>query len=307
MSSAPYFKLYFSDLAGDTLDLSDAEIGSYVLLLGAMWNAGGALPNEPKRLARIARASARAWPKRWAALREFFIESEAEITHKRVTFEREKVSLIAQNRSAAGDASAYAKSLKSNDTGSTPVEISGQQTTQQNGHIPDTIAREEKDACALSLPGEARGEGLSEIPEGFPDAAALAEAREAVRVAGVTLDVERQAVRFRHHAKQKARRLADWREGFRGWIENAAADAPKAKPAPTPVSVPAWPGPSDLWAAVVGRMGEGWAGAYLGHCRWVDVPRGIRPRNGFAAEQIRREISPLLSKFDVRVIEEDAA
>lgn len=113
MSSKPYFKLYFSDLAGDTLGLSDAEMGSYVLLLGAMWNRGGSLPLDVKELARIARVSPAKWPKRWLRLKRFFILSRASFTHKRLSEERKKVAEISHINSENGKAGAAAKRLKS--------------------------------------------------------------------------------------------------------------------------------------------------------------------------------------------------
>lgn len=112
MSSKPYFKLYFSDLAGDTLRLSDAEIGSYVLLLGAMWNAGGALSFDHKDLARIARVTPAKWGARWQRLKPFFVVKGGRVTHKRLTEERKKVDEISSVNSQNGTAGVEAKRLK---------------------------------------------------------------------------------------------------------------------------------------------------------------------------------------------------
>lgn len=118
MSRAPFLKLFFSDLAGDTLSLSDAEFGSYMLLLGAMWNAGGSLPKEPARLARIARCSPKVWGRRWAVLAPFFIEAEdGGVTNERLLAERQKVDAISAERAAAGKLGAKANALKNNNPG----------------------------------------------------------------------------------------------------------------------------------------------------------------------------------------------
>lgn len=114
MSSAPYFKLYFSDLAGDTLHLTTEQIGAYVLLLGAMWNAGGKLPNDPAMLARIARVSPKRWAKVWPGLMPFF-EFDHEVTHRRMTADRQKWDQISQDRkniSALGNAAKRLKVIK---------------------------------------------------------------------------------------------------------------------------------------------------------------------------------------------------
>jgi uncharacterized protein YdaU (DUF1376 family) len=123
MSSAPWFRLYFSDLAGDTLHLSDAEMGSYVLLIGAMWNAGGRLERDEASLARIARCSRGQWPRRWARLARFFVVEPASLCHQRVTAEREEMGRIAAERRLAGKAGASAKALKRNET--TPANAGG--------------------------------------------------------------------------------------------------------------------------------------------------------------------------------------
>lgn len=55
MSKQPYMKLWVADFLGDTLHLSDAEVGQYILLLMAMWRNGGKLPKNKSFLARVAR------------------------------------------------------------------------------------------------------------------------------------------------------------------------------------------------------------------------------------------------------------
>ena len=72
MSERPFMQLYVSDFIGDTLQLSTEQIGAYMLLLMAMWNAGGRLPDDDAKLARVARLSAKKWRVISADLLTFF-------------------------------------------------------------------------------------------------------------------------------------------------------------------------------------------------------------------------------------------
>ena len=76
MSERPFMQLYVSDFVGDTLQLSTEQIGAYMLLLMAMWNAGGSLPEDDARLARVARLPLKRWRAISAELLAFF-EREA--------------------------------------------------------------------------------------------------------------------------------------------------------------------------------------------------------------------------------------
>lgn len=89
MCEFAYMKLYPGDFLADTLDLNRADLGSYMLLLMAMWRQDGQLPLEPNGLAKIARASVRHWAETWGRLKRFFIVSEdgTTISQKRLAAE----------------------------------------------------------------------------------------------------------------------------------------------------------------------------------------------------------------------------
>ncbi|WP_331373790.1 YdaU family protein [Sinorhizobium chiapasense] len=112
MSARPFMQLYVSDFIGDTLHLSTEQIGAYMLLLMAMWNAGGRLPSDDAKLARVARVSLKKWKSMAAELMPFFDVDGDDIVHGRLTEELQKSERKSQSRAAAGSKGGTAKSLK---------------------------------------------------------------------------------------------------------------------------------------------------------------------------------------------------
>ncbi|PWJ94683.1 uncharacterized protein YdaU (DUF1376 family) [Mesorhizobium loti] len=112
MSERPFMQLYVSDFVGDTLQLSTEQIGAYMLLLMAMWNAGGSLPDDDARLARVARLSLKKWRALSPDLLTFFERAGGEIGHKRLTKELRKAQVKSQARAAAGARGGAATALK---------------------------------------------------------------------------------------------------------------------------------------------------------------------------------------------------
>lgn len=112
MSAPPYMKLYVADYLGDTHHLGALEHGAYLLLLMAMWRAGGAVPAADANLAKMARCS----PEEWAAVKPvimpFFRQSRAKITHKRLAEEMAKYENTSGKRSEAGKRGAEQKALQ---------------------------------------------------------------------------------------------------------------------------------------------------------------------------------------------------
>ncbi|WP_443216743.1 YdaU family protein [Rhizobium sp. Root1203] len=125
-------QLYVSDFIGDTLQLSTEQIGAYMLLLMAMWNAGGRLPSDEAKLARITRMSVKKWKAIADDLMSFFDIDSDSIRHNRLTKELEKSESKSQSRSSAGEAGGRAKALKDKEARLANAMLEPQ-------HLPDTI------------------------------------------------------------------------------------------------------------------------------------------------------------------------
>lgn len=77
--STPFMQLYVADYLGDTRHLTTEQHGAYLLLLMTMWRADGRLPNDAKKLARIAGCTPSRWSKISADVMEFFDVEAGEV------------------------------------------------------------------------------------------------------------------------------------------------------------------------------------------------------------------------------------
>lgn len=134
--SLPYFPFYPSDYLGDTMHLSTEEHGAYLLLLITMWQHGARLPNDPAKLARIARVPSRRWAAVWGNVSEFFREKDGDIYSPRMREEYEKATAKSAVRRTSGKAGAAAKALKSLEAPA--ANASGLLKHTQNSDIRDT-------------------------------------------------------------------------------------------------------------------------------------------------------------------------
>lgn len=114
MSSPPFMQLYVSDYLGATLHFTSEQHGAYMLLLLAMWNAGGSLPDDAKTLCRITRCSPSRWGKISDAVMEKFDRGDGRISNPRLTRELEKAQEKSIKRAEVGSRGGKAKALKDN-------------------------------------------------------------------------------------------------------------------------------------------------------------------------------------------------
>lgn len=112
MAAPPYMKLYVGDYLGDTHHLGALEHGAYLLLLMAMWRAGGSLPANDGNLARLARCT----PDQWAEIKDvvlpYFKRSRGRLTQSRLAREMSKYEDTSGKRSEAGKRGASEKARK---------------------------------------------------------------------------------------------------------------------------------------------------------------------------------------------------
>ncbi|WP_164919717.1 YdaU family protein [Hansschlegelia zhihuaiae] len=104
--------LYVGDYLRDTRALTAEQHGAYLLLLMSMWNAGGELPADDRRLARFASCSPSRWAKIKAEILGFFDVQGGVVKHKRLGAELEKAQEKSFKRADSGTRGGYAKALK---------------------------------------------------------------------------------------------------------------------------------------------------------------------------------------------------
>lgn len=222
MSATPFMQLYVGDYLADTIDLTTEQHGAYLLLLITMWRNDASLPNDPKKLARIARVHPPRWSKVWGAIEHFFDVSGDRITNKRLSKEHEKARHKSRSCAQNGSKGGAAKALKNNETHIANVSASPQ-------HSQNTEVREKEEANASS---KKRGSRLSAdwaLPKAWGEWAVSEEGLPEA-------DVRREADKFRDYwtgvAGAKGVKL-DWLATWRGWIRKAADDRRKSQARPT--------------------------------------------------------------------------
>lgn len=212
MSERPFMQLYVSDFIGDTLALSAEGVGAYMLLLMAMWNAGGSLPADDPKLARIARMSVKKWRALAAEIMPYFDASDGVIRHNRLTKELEKSESKSQSRAAAGAEGGRAKALKDQ-------QSSLANATQMPQHLPDTRSqKEEKPKPSASSKSGTRWPKGQRVPEEWQAwARSTFRGAEPAKLAAET----RQFEDYWPSPSGKAGVKADWEQTYRVWMRKA--------------------------------------------------------------------------------------
>lgn len=86
MSERPdaWMPLYIGDYLADTAHLDCQQHGAYLLIIMAYWRAGGALPDDDTKLARIVRLAPAKWRAIRPAIADFFEVVDGQWKHSRI-------------------------------------------------------------------------------------------------------------------------------------------------------------------------------------------------------------------------------
>lgn len=237
MTSPPFMQMYWSDYFGDTRHLSCEQHGAYLQLLGSMWLAGGSLPNDDRKLAKITGCTASRWAKIRDDVMAFFEVAGDLITHKRVTFELEKAREKSIKRAEVGSRGGKAKALKTKET---PLAIASDLLY----HSPDIRTREEdkiSEPKGSSWPILPKTSGFEDFWKAYPAKVGKRDAEKKFRLALQRAPLDRIMAGL-----DAAKRSKRWREGFipnpATWLnQDRWADEPEGKSGPEPPAQPATP------------------------------------------------------------------
>lgn len=251
MSAPPFMPLYLGEYFADTVHLSTLEHGAYFLLLTAMWRAGGRLPADDGRLARLTLCTADEWTEMRPTIMAFFTRSGGHITQKRLARELVKYATRVEGARKAGKASAEKRLNENNDDGSTTVELPLQrnptnqnQNYNQKEEIEDVVSDE-------TTPRAQPGAPTIDIFDDFPKGAFT------LWYANYPHKVGRDAAARSFAAIQTARRatFAELERGLRFYISSKPPDRSWCNPA-----------------------------TWLNQGRWKDQPAFVETANGTATQ-----------------------
>lgn len=136
-----WMPLYIADYAKDTFHLTRDQHGGYLLLIMAAWVSGGRLPNDPPRLAAIAKATPREWAKLAPVLLPFFKIRGEWLVHKRISEERQRAEQVSDAKRKNGQRGGRPKSKSKADA-------------KLMGKLTETHARVTVDVSTSEVPSE---------------------------------------------------------------------------------------------------------------------------------------------------------
>lgn len=147
MAEYPALPLFTDAFIADTMHLTTAQVGAYLLILMTAWRSSDcAVPDDDVYLARICRMDKRTWAANKDVIRAFLsVTSQAKLQQKRLTDERKYVEEKRSKNAESGRSSA----LKRKERHSTNVATNRQPKTNQPTPTP-TILSEDKSSKSIS-------------------------------------------------------------------------------------------------------------------------------------------------------------
>lgn len=217
--STQFMQLYVGDYLRDTRHLTAEQHGAYLLLLMSMWAHGGELPNDPKKLARLACCTASRWTKISDDVLEFFdIEGDI-ITQARLRVELKKALEKSIKRAEAGMRGGDAKALKDKS-----AELAN--ASRLPCHYPEP----EPDTEGKPSVGGAKKPRTKSVARLFPtDWMPSDFDRAYAREQGLTdVEIDRAVEDFRDHFIAAGnKRSTDWSLNWKRWCRTTADRKPR--------------------------------------------------------------------------------
>lgn len=207
MSNTPFMQFYPGDYLGKTMDLTTEQHGAYLLILMTMWQHDAKLPNDPAKLARIARMTPAKFKAVWSEISRFFAVQGDSITNARLLKEHEKAKKKSEARAVAGKAGGRAKSLKDKSA------AYGNCHADAMASSSDTRVKKEDANASLSLAAD--HQPIDEVAEAVLTYRAAAERQG--------WPIPQQLDQTRRRAISARIKAAGGPEGWRIAIEKAAA------------------------------------------------------------------------------------
>lgn len=114
MAEFPALPLWTDSFLADTIHLDAKETGAYLMLIMSAWRSPDCcLPNDDKKLARMARCTPREWTRIKEEVLDFWYIEDDKLYQKKLNEVRQMVAVKSQKAKTAADA----KWLKSKDSG----------------------------------------------------------------------------------------------------------------------------------------------------------------------------------------------
>lgn len=315
MSAPPYMKLYVGDYLGDTHHLGALEHGAYLLLLMAMWRAGGTLPAIDANLARLARCTLDEWTSVRPAVMAFFKVSRGKLTHKRLAEEMAKYETVSRKRSEAVQERERKKHNKdndqdpSNDGSNDPLMIAKPEPEpepiEEDADASIGGSEDTEDAKGKPKPWMADGGFLAVWDQATDQMRGRAKSRE--KTWPEWLKAKRAASPERILAGLKAYLDGDpdvKRTGGPGlhiWLRDLTFELWAGEFGAPAALGPTFNGPAELRAMVVQATSETFAASYIDPSAYRKDDRVIEARTEFAAGKIRAECAAVLHRARVTV------
>lgn len=330
MSAPPYMKLYVADYLGDTYTLNVVEHGAYMLLLMGMWRAGGKLPADDAKLARIACCTPEQWAEVRATVLGFFKRRGSLLTHKRVSAEMAKYEAVSERRKEAGKRGGSKKANENRENS----DAFAQQNESNSPHNQNHNQNQKIGDANASLSDRRDPTSVAELfekPEGAahparritPTKAELDAIWEAAPKLGRERSSRKDVERALTAAMRRGHEPADILVGVRAAYASTTYGGDHAKGVHRLIEADRWQTFTEAAVAKSGQVttaatfanadlrsaaladpacGRDFVVGYLDRCRWVDLPTPtIIAPNGFIAERIRRDFGRALRARGVAI------